>query len=255
MEARAGERDGNVAGVSSALTGYLRFTTAERGPYGIDNQFGWGEVVLADDPHRAERFTSRAFGDFLGRTPNSTELSTWSRVVNNYIGRRHLTVTLANSDEWIGALVDDFYLDTLGRPADPGGKLHWTTLIRNGTLTPAQVAAAFYASEEYFDLSQRSVAVWIRDLYVEILGREPDAGGAAYWANRTALVGRWPVALDFYQSPESRSRRVRQLYEHLLDRAPDPGGLAYWMNVILYTGNDVVLAVDLASSEEYWRTS
>jgi hypothetical protein len=44
---------------------------------------------------------------------------------------------------------------------------------------------------------------------------------------------------------------VTDLYQKLLHRGPDAGGLAFWATRILSTG-DIALAVDLASSAEYY---
>ena len=60
------------------------------------------------------------------------------------------------------------------------------------------------------------------------------------------------TALGFINSIESRERRVRALYLDLLGRGPDAGGVAFWADVLLRTGDDVGLAVELAASDEYF---
>lgn len=200
-----------------------------------------------------ENFVVAAFRDFLGRSPTEEDLR-YHVALLRFSSRRDVVMSLAESPEWVGALVDRYYQDTLGRAGDPGGRSFWIDRIIDGRMTPSQVAASFYSSDEYFrTFGQGSTGVWVADLYAKLLGRTPDAGGSAYWQAQTAARGRGWVARQFYDSAESRRVRVRRLYQDLLGRDPDPGGLAYWAGVILRTGDDVTLAVDLASSEEYYR--
>lgn len=115
----------------------------------------------------------------------------------------------------------------------------------------AQVAARFYASEEYFEgLGGGSVGTWIDDLYLKILGRTSDAPGRAFWVGETARTSRAAVALRFYQSGESARTRVTGLYQALLGRAPEASGLEFWAGRVV-TNGDLELAVSLASSAEY----
>ena len=58
------------------------------------------------------------------------------------------------------------------------------------------------------------------------------------------------IALQFYQSLESRQTRVTGLYQALLDRDPDSTGLRNW-SASLGDGQDVRLAAALAASPEY----
>ncbi len=198
---------------------------------------------------RAEALVEAVVRDFLGRPATAGERSTWSAHLLAGGSRAALAAAFANSDEWIGVIVDGLYRSTLGRGPDPAGRAHWTEVIRSGT-TPAAVAAMFYASDEYWVRAGGTAQAWVTDLYAEVLGRTPDAGGLAFWVSRTAAVGRAPVAYDFFQSVESRRDRVAALFRHLLGRSPDAGGWTYWAGV-LADGRDVSLAVFLASSDEY----
>jgi len=101
----------------------------------------------------------------------------------------------------------------------------------------------------------------IADLYQQILGRAPDAGGLAYWqqqfgetvdpteaatflgaaqaelANRTPteqqalapnLVNEQTATISSPTTQTSTPTSVSDLYQQVLGRAPDTGGLAYW---------------------------
>lgn len=199
------------------------------------------------------RFTSfsQALGqDFLGRPATTGERRSVVTGLLYGVPMDQVVRTFAASDTWVGALVDAFYQSTLGRGPDDRGKRYWIDVYHGGT-TPAEIAAAFYASPEYFSRAGGTNRAWVADLYREILGRSGDAGGIAYWAG---LVdegeARTNIAGSFYQSQESRDGRVTDLYRLLLGRNPDSGGLRYWSDVLL-DGRDVKLAIALASSPEY----
>ena len=123
-------------------------------------------------------------------------------------------------------------------------------MVRSGQ-PPAQVAAHFYASDEYYRRAGSTPTAWVRDLYQEVLGRAADPAGLAFWVARTTVVPRPVIALDFHQSLESRRDRVAALFQALLARTPDPGGWAHWAGV-LADGRDLDLAVFLAGSDEYF---
>lgn len=213
--------------------------------------FGWG--VEAET--RAEAFVTAASRDFVKRFPTPAEMANIAaRLESGALSRHELVKAYALSDEWVGAIVDGFYLDTLDRPADPGGKRHWSDKLRSG-VSSADVVSFFYASPEYYRLTGSTNRAWVRSLYVQILGREPDRGGWDSWTGAadqgTPLT---TIARSFYQSPESRMTRVRGLYGSLLGRAPEPEGLAHWTEV-LRSGRDIELAIVLASSPEYENRS
>ncbi|MCU1454773.1 MAG: hypothetical protein JWN46_2919 [Acidimicrobiales bacterium] len=214
-------------------------------------------------PVPADRFSSRsttehealviaAYHDFLGRAPTTTELTTRvAELDTGHLTQHGLMTTLATSAAWVAAIVNQLYLDTLGRVGDAGGVAHWSKLIADGTLTVAQVAANFYASPEYYNgIGGGTASSWISDLYVKILHRAADAGGLAYWAGQIASTGRVSVAYRFFQSSESAHTRVAGLYATLLGRGPDPSGWDYWAGQVVTSG-DIALAVNLASSAEY----
>lgn len=194
-------------------------------------------------------FVKAIVTDFLGRAATSAEVDQWVGFLNAGGTRGQVADAFAYSDAWVGVIVDGLYQSTLGRLPDAGGRAYWVGVIKSGA-SPADVASQFYASAEYFTRSGGTVTAWIKDLYREVLGREADSGGLAYWAQRTVAGGRTPVARDFYQSVESRRTRVEGLYRKLLGRGPDGAGLGYWIGV-LADGRDVELAKVLAASDEY----
>jgi hypothetical protein len=231
------------------------------GPWPADFQqamMDWVTARLADDGTAAPAdrtptasFATAARTDFLATDPAPRRVEADVLALDAGLPRATYLTRLSTSDEWLAAVVNRLYQDTLGRPGDPSGTSFWVGQLRSGRRTVAQAAASFYASPEYYrGFGGGTDRTWVADLYPKLLGRPADPGGLAYWTGQTATAGRDSVAVRFYQSPESARARVTGLYQDLLGRAPDPSGLGYWSTRVVTTG-DLALAVQLAGSNEY----
>ncbi len=239
---------------SPAIDTTYRVTVSGVGSGGATKSFTYEVIVIGEQPAQVtnvdyEPFIKNAYKDFLGRYPSANEIADWNMKLNSGTTRYAFVLALAESDEWTAYVIDQMYLDTLGRPADVGGKAYWADRMRNG-LTVAEVAAQFYGSPEYLANEGNSYNAWLVDLYSELLYRSPDSGGLNYWLAQVEEKGTSSVAGSFYQSQESRRARVDALFVKLLDRSPDPSGRDYWAEVLL-NGDDISLAANLAASAEY----
>ncbi len=83
--------------------------------------------------------------------------------------------------------------------------------------------------------SREWAGVVITQMYQDVLGRAPDAGGLQFWLDRLADGARTQdIGAQFYSSPEyveaagSTNAWLSQLYRALLDRAPDASGIQFW---------------------------
>jgi hypothetical protein len=175
------------------------------------------------------------------------------RLAGGQIDRYGLATTLSRTDEWITTVITNFYRDTLGREPDAAGLRGWIDAARSG-MPIAQIAAAFYSSQEYFTkVGHNDYATWVADLYRKLLLREADSGGIAGWV--AALRGGMPrdtVSFGFYQSQEKLGVRITALYQKLLGRAPESGAIPNWAPFVANQG-DLVLAAALAASNEYYN--
>ncbi len=197
-------------------------------------------------------FVQALYADFLARAPSEGEIAYWVSAAQG-VPRVQVAGAITHSTEWVFHVVDRFYRDTLDRPPDGPGLTFWAAQITSGRMTVAQVAAQFYASNEYFTKTGRSdLGTWVADLYQKLLGRPADAKGRDYWVATAQVYGRTPVAYAFYQSPESAAKRVTDLYQLLLGRTPDPDGLQFWAGRVV-TDGDLALAASLAGSDEYYQ--
>ena len=215
-------------------------------------------IQSVTSPLAYEAFVDASYQDFLGRPPTVDELasqagslSSGTQTTGKYLD------SLANSDEWLSAIVTKMYADTLDRQPDAAGLADWVGWLRTGRFTVAQVASLFYASDEYYLFhAGNSATSWVTLLYQKLLLREPDPAGLAAWVTYTndPRYGKSWVAYQFFQSQESRMLRVEHLYQALLHREPDATGWPYWTQSVLTTG-DLTLAINLAGSREYWESA
>ncbi len=208
------------------------------------------QVVAPLAPGDIASFATAAYTDFLGRDATAAEKNNWIQQIGAGTTRYELVAELTQSDEWAANVVDGMYLDTLGRVPDAGGRAFWVDQLRNGT-SVARMAALFYGSPEYIAKEGNQLDRWITDLYSELLQRQPDGGGLSYWVSETNRTTSGSVALRFYQLDESRRARVQALYQSLLGRGSDAGGETFWAGVLV-NGDDLALAANLASSDEYF---
>lgn len=106
---------------------------------------------------------------------------------------------------------------------------------------------------------------FVRNLYRELLGREPDAAGLAHWvsyaqANPGAATNA-SIVRAFMNSAEYKSHYVTTLYQVFLGRSPDAAGLQFWTEKMgqpgtpgMHSGSadeKYVLAAILGSDEYY----
>jgi hypothetical protein len=135
------------------------------------------------------------------------------------------------------ALVNQQYVDFLGRPADAAALSSWSAALQSGQATPATLVSALVGSTEFAYLV-RPVA----RLYLAYFGRSPDAAGLAYWVGQLrAGAPLANVSNSFAGSQEFATRYgaldnrgfVERVYANVLGRSPDLGGLTYWLGQLL----------------------
>ncbi len=80
--------------------------------------------------------------------------------------------------------IQKLYVAYFGRPADPAGLQYWHDLIESKVADFEAVGRAFAQSPEYKALvaGKTSIAI-VEDIYFQLFGRKPDAGGLSFWAN------------------------------------------------------------------------
>ena len=189
---------------------------------------------------------------FLRRRPTPADYAYWmwrSRTE----GLSATTLAMARSEAYSGIIVTDLFRRVLGREPDANGMAYWLGVLASGTRVET-VGTYFYGSSEYYS-QHATPEAYVTALYQNLLHRNPDASGLAYWSYKLRTGTEPPgVAHGFYASIESRRDRVIGLYRTILGRDPDAGGREYWADQLVRT-DDIVLAVHLSMTNEYYLKS
>ncbi|HWB08693.1 MAG TPA: DUF4214 domain-containing protein [Pirellulales bacterium] len=119
--------------------------------------------------------------------------------------------------------------------AVPSGNLS-TNVVANKTNTvlPAAVGGTNHAGAGFLQgvPGDGTPQTFVQNLYRELLGREPDSAGDAFWVGfvqqHNTAAGRSQTVQAFMNSPEYAVHYVTTVYEIVLGRAPDAPGLQFW---------------------------
>lgn len=217
-----------------------------------------------------QAFLSRFYGQVLYRVPDPGELAFWVpflRAHCNAAGFSTLADNLFESREfWASGplspdgLVTILYHTFLRRDPDPVGLAYWANRVRRENLRLA--LQEFMPSDGFHDLlpdraNRAAVSKVIRRFYAELLGRDPDPAGVAYWTKHVTdtddLVG--PIvgllgSPEFDKRPLALQQYVPMLYRGFLSRDPDRIGLAF-LNERLHADILSMIHLGFIASEEF----
>lgn len=198
------------------------------------------EVVGGRFP-TAEMFVYQAYQDVLGRPPDSAGLAFWAGLIEAGTPPDVLLSELVGSEEFGGTVapVARLYYSVFDRAPDLEGLRFWVAQRRAGA-TWEQLAQAFIDSDEFEALNNAADdSEVIEAVYAQVLGRQPDAAGLAYWLDLVSSgqlsVPGFVVAVS--ESVEHQNRRnalvtTTTVYVGLLQRLPDSEGVDYWSELI-----------------------
>ncbi len=219
-----------------------------------------GAATVADAPIAASvaspsnaTFVINAYNDLLHRAPDAPSLTSYvDSLVSGAITPDAVALTLNSSFEYRTLLVDSYYQELLGRTPTP---LEAGALITAlGTASDEQVLSSLAGGAEFFTRSGATNAAFLRQLYVDLLGRPIDPSAAASFGS--ALGGgtltRQQVAFQVESSTEYRSNLVIAIYHVLLRRAPDASSLAAWVSVLALGVSDEAVMASLIGNTEYF---
>ncbi len=192
----------------------------------------------------------------------------------------------------LAAVIDPvmrLYLGMLGRLPDREGAEYWINELDTGG-SLGELAAGFATSDEFESLVASlggGDAERVEALYRNVLEREPDAEGRAYWLEALASdrLGMADLVLSFTESAEYREASsdlvqggkwllwdvnladlpvtalgldegsfaddIVRLYTGLLGRQPDEDGFAYWLEAVSEGAPLETLGASFAQSEEF----
>ena len=132
------------------------------------------------------------------------------------------------------AQIAQLYKDVFNREVDPQG----LAFYRASGFSPAQIKEQLLASPEYKGLlgakaqpyatGQDANAEAIKQIYKDVLGREADVGGLAFYDQ--SKFSPEQIRADIMKSPEYREQQIRKMYQDVLGREADTGGLKFYMD-------------------------
>ncbi len=149
-----------------------------------------------------ETFADELFNTVHGRQATGPELAEIAGIVTT----DGLDAALAEviTPHSPGASLDRLYEAYFLRPADTEGYGYWMDQFRAGA-SLSQIAEWFAQSEEFkIRYDGLGFDFFLDQLYIDVLGREPDEGGKAYWLAllEAGELNRGTIVVQFTQGDE-----------------------------------------------------
>lgn len=158
-----------------------------------------------------ESYVGGLYEDVLGRRADPGGLVYYSGRLDQGSARDQVVREIVGSEEARAALVRDLYRTLLGREADPGGLAAYAGFLNRGGSVD-DLRWILLRSQEYSDRAGTGDTAYLRALYRDLVGREPDPeGAAAYRALMHRFGFRYVLPLLILQSDEGRLQQVREL--------------------------------------------
>lgn len=200
----------------AGVAAFLRGQVVDRGAAGTDNVYGTGQLLL-DPPHAPTpysswaAFTNRQHTDLLGRTATASERARWGWDLGlagvlpqvKVAGLR----TSSDNTTYVDPVARLYWAYFLRIP-DRDGMNYWIARRRTGT-SLATISQGFAASAEFRTLYPNlSNQAFVDRVYQNVLGRNADAEGLAYWTAQlnSGVKSRGSVMIGFSEAIEYRNK-------------------------------------------------
>jgi hypothetical protein len=197
-------------------------------------------------------YVRAVYADALDHEPGADVVERWAATVRDGSSRAQFAAGVVASVDWQTHAVDDLFQQLLGRAAGATAAGNFASAAGDGAaVDAAQVTVV--ASDEYYTRSGSSDERWVRALYRDALGREPDTGSMLSLVAFMHFGGdRATLARNVLTSPEHRSRAVGMLFQKFLGRPPSAAELAWFVSATPWQSEAFVTA-QLIASDEYVR--
>ncbi|MGI9611081.1 MAG: DUF4214 domain-containing protein [Acidimicrobiia bacterium] len=168
----------------------------------------------------------------------------------------------------LGDQIRRLYLAYFDREPDAAGFAAWKVVRATGASLDA-VSAEFAASPEFQNTyGALDNGAFVDLVYNNVLGRDPDAAGRAFWIDQLAAgATRGSVMTGFSEGEEFRIRtgttaaadaptafQIERLYRAYFDRPADQGGLDFWLEQFAGGADLGILSQEFAGSAEFQNT-
>jgi uncharacterized delta-60 repeat protein len=204
-------------------------------------------------------FAAQQYRDFLSREGDAAGIAHWAGLIDEGTPRAAVVESFLTSPEFeaVVAPVTRLYMAYFDRLPDLAGLQFYIGYLR-GTGTLQSISNVFAGSPEFSaTYGYLTHEQFVRLVYQNVLGREPDAAGLEYWTTRLdQQMPRGEVMLAFSESPEYRAAtasevRVFMTYFGMLRRLPDAAGYDYWAGQAEAGASLQVLIDGFLASAEY----
>jgi hypothetical protein len=227
---------GRTATVTGLQPGRLhRFTVAARNAAGYGPESALSAPALP--PFKSvDAFTDRQFRDWAGRAPKADELASWRTRLGNDSATPEGLVdglvggTYAAPAAPITRLFNAYFL----RLPDKSGLDYWIGRYRAGTGIKT-ISQNFASSQEFKQrYGNLSNADFVRLVYQNVLGRQPDAAGLNHWVTQLSKgATRGSVMVGFSESSEYKTKTkavtdIVTTFRFMLNRVPTAQERATW---------------------------
>lgn len=199
----------------------------------LDRHRAGGDIELGPWGSSTEA-REQIFQRLYGRSPNSEEAAVvWSSMVDR--GVAGALADLAETSD--AAMIDRLYLAFFNRHPDGDGYDYWIDTRADGA-SPQDIAEWFAMSSEYRSRhGSGDFGQFLDGLYRDVLGRDPDADGKAYWLDllATGQVNRGTIVVYFSEGTELRAKSRFRTELTILNRAfglprPTTADVGRWAN-------------------------
>ena len=200
-------------------------------------------------------FARAAYTDVLGRTPavSDSGVQWWVSNIMAGVPRGSIASGFTGSDEYRNKMIVAAYQTVLERSPDLPGQAWWLAQMRAGNAQPDDAHRNFLMSDEFFDTRGGGTAAGdITALYRDVLDRDPDASGMAFWTKVLRAGGQQAVVNGLWYSDETLRSQITSAYQDLLGRTPSTSEQNYWLSTIRAAGPSGMRTMIL-SSAEYWN--
>jgi uncharacterized protein GlcG (DUF336 family) len=197
-------------------------------------------------------FVQKLYPDLLNRPIEQPTQNVVSDSLDRFLYSRFQEAkAVLGSGEYLNRLVQSFYVNLLGRSADPAGQAGFVAFLAGGN--PNESAEAMIAgSDEYFQHAGGTTNGFLDALYQDALGRHVDQSGLDSWTPLlNSGVSRFQVALAIFNSPEAQGFLVSGYYQTFLHRTPGPNEVNGWVSVLQHGAHDQDVLAGILSSDEY----
>ena len=204
------------------------------------------------DPDTA--FVQSVYQHVLVRPGSSAEVAGWDAALASGMTPKGMVAGLVGTVESRTIEVDQIYVKYLHRGPDQHAS-DWVNALVSGS-SLEQVAQGILDSPEY-QTAHKDPDHLVRDLYIDVLGRQGSATEVASWETKMAQgLDRGSVAAGFVQSDEATDEAIDSFYHDFLNRAPESGAVESWAQVAEAPGNsNTDSAIGILSSKEFIRNS